>query len=122
MKNFFDCRFGNKASGFDSPTQLPRGEEQRQQWHSANKTWWESSPMRYDWRNELPAAPGSKEYFGEIDRRFFRPQRNSCRRKAFRSTALFLSRNGRTKMCLKSAWGRAAMHNSSRRAASRSGG
>lgn len=71
MKNFFDSRFGNKASGFDTPTQLPRGEEQRQQWQSANKTWWESSPMRYDWRNELSANPGSKEYFEEIDRRFF---------------------------------------------------
>jgi SAM-dependent methyltransferase len=71
MKNFFGGRFGNKAGGFDSPTQLPGSDEQRRQWQSANKTWWESTPMRYDWRTELSPAPGSKEYFAEIDRRFF---------------------------------------------------
>jgi ubiquinone/menaquinone biosynthesis C-methylase UbiE len=71
MKNFTEGRFGNKAAGFDSPTQLPDGEEQRRQWQRANRAWWEASPMRYDWRAEIDAAPGSKEYFEEIDRRFF---------------------------------------------------
>ena len=68
--NFSGSRFGNKAAGFDAPTQLPQGEEQRRQWQRANKTWWESTPMRYDWRSEIAAAPGSKEYFEEVDRRF----------------------------------------------------
>ena len=70
MNNLSDSRFGNKATGFDAPTQLPGDEEQRRQWQSANKTWWEDSPMRYDWRSGLEAAPGSKAYFEEIDRRF----------------------------------------------------
>lgn len=71
MSNFTDGRFGNKAAGFDSPTQLPQGDEQRRQWQLANKAWWETNPMRYDWRMEIKAEPGTKEYFEEIDRRFF---------------------------------------------------
>ena len=70
MNNLSGSRFGNKATGFDSPTQLPGDDEQRRQWQSANKTWWEESPMRYDWRSGLDAAPGSTAYFEEIDRRF----------------------------------------------------
>jgi 2-polyprenyl-3-methyl-5-hydroxy-6-metoxy-1,4-benzoquinol methylase len=62
--------FGNKAPGFDSPTQLPRDDIQRRQWQAANKTWWESTPMRYDWRDNIVAELGSKAYFTEIDRRF----------------------------------------------------
>jgi ubiquinone/menaquinone biosynthesis C-methylase UbiE len=70
MKNFSGVEFGNKAVGFDRPTQLPRDDAQRQQWQSANKIWWESTPMRYDWRDEIVAPPNSKDYFAEIDRRF----------------------------------------------------
>ncbi|HEY1796204.1 MAG TPA: class I SAM-dependent methyltransferase [Stellaceae bacterium] len=36
----------------------------------ANRAWWEAAPMRYDWREDLGAAPGTEAYFGEIDRRF----------------------------------------------------
>jgi len=70
MKNFTGTEFSNKAAGFDEPTQLPRDDEQRGEWQSANKAWWESTPMRYDWREKLAEIPGSKEYFNEIDRRF----------------------------------------------------
>jgi ubiquinone/menaquinone biosynthesis C-methylase UbiE len=70
MKNFSGTEFGNKAAGFDSPTQLPRDDTQRQQWQAANKAWWESTPMRYDWRDSIAAEPGSEAYFTEIDRRF----------------------------------------------------
>jgi ubiquinone/menaquinone biosynthesis C-methylase UbiE len=70
MKNFSGTQFGNKAAGFDEPTQLPRDEKQHRQWQSANRTWWESTPMRYDWRDDIPAEPGSEAYFNEIDRRF----------------------------------------------------
>lgn len=70
MKNFTGIEFGNKAAGFDKPTQLPRDDAQRRQWQSANKTWWESTPMRYDWRDEIIAPPGTQSYFMEIDRRF----------------------------------------------------
>src|SRR5262249_49176373 len=70
MKNFTETEYSNKAAGFDEPTQLPSDNEQRSQWQSANRAWWESTPMRYDWREELTEIPGSKEYFNEIDRRF----------------------------------------------------
>jgi ubiquinone/menaquinone biosynthesis C-methylase UbiE len=70
VENFSGTEFGNKAVGFDKPTQLPRDDAQRRQWQSANKNWWESTPMRYDWRDEITAAPGTETYFAEIDRRF----------------------------------------------------
>src|SRR5262249_48509972 len=70
MNNFSGTEFANKAIGFDAPTQLPRDEEQHGQWQSANKAWWESTPMRYDWREAISAQPGSEAYFNEIDRRF----------------------------------------------------
>jgi ubiquinone/menaquinone biosynthesis C-methylase UbiE len=70
MSNFSDSHFGNKAPGFDAPTQLPQGDEQRRNWQAANRTWWEATPMRYDWRAGIAAPPGSREYFEEVDRRF----------------------------------------------------
>jgi hypothetical protein len=69
--NSVDSEFRNKAVGFDAPTQLPRDEVQRRAWQESNRAWWERTPMRYDWRESLPAEPGSKAYFAEIDRRFF---------------------------------------------------
>ena len=70
MTNFSGTEFGNKATGFDEPTQLPHDDAQRSQWQSANRAWWESTPMRYDWREGLTWIPGSEEYFNEVDRRF----------------------------------------------------
>ena len=35
-----------------------------------NWEWWESNPMTYDWEKTLSYAPGSREWFQEIDRRF----------------------------------------------------
>jgi ubiquinone/menaquinone biosynthesis C-methylase UbiE len=70
IKNFSGTEFGNKAAGFDRPTQLPRDDIQRRQWQAANKAWWESTPMRYDWREGIAPTPGSEAYFSEIDRRF----------------------------------------------------
>src|SRR5712691_737481 len=46
MNNCSGTEFGNKVVGFDEPTQAPCSEEQRRQWQSANRTWWESTPMR----------------------------------------------------------------------------
>jgi ubiquinone/menaquinone biosynthesis C-methylase UbiE len=76
MKNFSGREFGNKAIGFDEPTALPRDDTQRHEWQSANKLWWESTPMRYDWREEISDVPGTKEYFQEIDRRFLKSSRH----------------------------------------------
>lgn len=62
--------FATKAPGFERPIQHPRDAEEHRRWQTANRAWWESMPMRYDWRNRLSENPGSAAYFAEIDRRF----------------------------------------------------
>jgi SAM-dependent methyltransferase len=57
--------------GFDSPTALPRTPEQRREWQEANRAWWESHPMRYDFSKEIEAKEFSIEFYQEIDERFF---------------------------------------------------
>lgn len=65
-----------KASGLDSPTKLPADADQARRWQEANRSWWESAPMRYDWDSPISAEPGSLEYYSEIDRRFFESSRH----------------------------------------------
>ena len=65
----------NKAPGFDSPTKLPGDPHDAREWQEANRKWWESNPMRYDWRTPIDANSGSPEFFSEIDRRFFEASR-----------------------------------------------
>jgi len=67
--------FQNKAEDFTSPTQRPISDEQRRRWQDANQVWWSSSPMRYDWREEIHFPKYSAEYFEEIDARFFASSR-----------------------------------------------
>lgn len=74
--NFSGADFGNKAEGFDHPTQLPRDADEHRRWQEANKAWWESTPMRYDWREEIGAEPGTEAYYREVDRRFLSSVRN----------------------------------------------
>lgn len=57
--------------GFSRPTALPSTADQERNWQSANRGWWESHPMRYDWKGDIPHAEFSKEFYIEIDRRFF---------------------------------------------------
>jgi ubiquinone/menaquinone biosynthesis C-methylase UbiE len=57
--------------GFDNPTALPSGSEQARRWQELNRTWWESHPMRYDWKQAVPYEEFSKEFYLEIDRRLF---------------------------------------------------
>ena len=65
----------NKAETFANPTELPESQEERQKWLEANKTWWETNPMRYDWLggelDKIPYPEFSKEFYREIDSRFF---------------------------------------------------
>lgn len=35
------------------------------------RSWWQSHPMTYDWHGTTPYSEDSREYFEEIDRRFF---------------------------------------------------
>ncbi len=58
-------------SGFNQPTALPQTPEEAQAWQNVNRTWWENHPMRYDWETQLDLKEFSKEFFEEIDRRFF---------------------------------------------------
>jgi ubiquinone/menaquinone biosynthesis C-methylase UbiE len=57
--------------GFNNPTALPSGSEQARRWQELNRTWWESHPMRYDWKQAVPYKEFSKEFYLEIDRRLF---------------------------------------------------
>jgi SAM-dependent methyltransferase len=57
--------------GFNHPTALPRSAEDQESWQIANREWWESHPMRYDFRDRIQADEFSKEFYEEIDRRFF---------------------------------------------------
>jgi len=58
-------------AGFSSPTALPCSDEQRRTWQSANRQWWESHPMRYDWKDGIAFEEFSEEFFADIDQRFF---------------------------------------------------
>jgi ubiquinone/menaquinone biosynthesis C-methylase UbiE len=58
-------------SGFNQPTALPKTAEEAQSWQQVNRAWWESHPMRYDWEAELGLKEFSREFYEEIDRRFF---------------------------------------------------
>lgn len=55
----------------DNPTALPHSEEEKKEWQSANRTWWEKNPMRYDWTSSIAPQEFSKEFYKEIDDRFF---------------------------------------------------
>jgi ubiquinone/menaquinone biosynthesis C-methylase UbiE len=61
----------NPPLGFDRPVQLPTNPAERLEWQKANRSWWEQNPMRYDWRESIGATPQSREFFEEIDKRFF---------------------------------------------------
>lgn len=56
--------------GFSSPTELPDAQKQGE-WQQHNRSWWEKNPMRYDWGGRIPAAEFSREFYQEIDQRFF---------------------------------------------------
>ena len=56
---------------FSDPTQLPSSEIQAKEWQEKNLTWWESHPMRYDWKEKIDVPEFTKEYYEEIDARFF---------------------------------------------------
>ncbi len=57
--------------GFSRPTALPSTADQHEGWQNANRTWWQTHPMRYDWKDGIPYEEFSKEFFAAIDRRFF---------------------------------------------------
>jgi ubiquinone/menaquinone biosynthesis C-methylase UbiE len=56
--------------GFSTPIELPSDEIQAL-WQDQNRSWWQKNPMRYDWGGCLSAGEFSKEFYQEIDERFF---------------------------------------------------
>ncbi len=62
---------GEVPQGFDSPTALPQSAEQARQWQEANRSWWERNSMRYDFTEKIAAPEFTREFYQEIDRRFF---------------------------------------------------
>ena len=61
----------NPPRDFDSPVVLPRTAEQNREWQETNRSWWENHPMRYDFSESVTPAEFTKEFYEEIDRRFF---------------------------------------------------
>lgn len=57
--------------GFDAPTALPQTPEQAKAWQEANRSWWESHPMRYDFTETVKVEEFTREFYEEVDRRFF---------------------------------------------------
>lgn len=62
---------GDVLRSFGSPTAVPHAPEEAGKWQEANRAWWEAHPMRYDWKEGIRAREFSREFFDEIDRRFF---------------------------------------------------
>ena len=67
MRNFHK----KLIESFDLPTSLPKNDEDAAQWQKLNKQWWEEHPMRYDWNKKVDYEEFSKEFFQEVDKRFF---------------------------------------------------
>jgi ubiquinone/menaquinone biosynthesis C-methylase UbiE len=61
----------NIPNGFDTPIALPSDNEQERLWQDANRTWWETHPMTYDWADKSNFERFTKEYYLELDKRFF---------------------------------------------------
>ena len=62
--------FDSVPKSFHRPEQLPRSDAEAAEWQSANRMFWESHPMRYDWRDDVRQEASSSEFFEEIDLRF----------------------------------------------------
>jgi 2-polyprenyl-3-methyl-5-hydroxy-6-metoxy-1,4-benzoquinol methylase len=61
----------NPPPGFSAPTALPQDPDAAGRWQEANRAWWETHPMCYDWGQAIEPAPRSAEFYREIDQRFF---------------------------------------------------
>jgi ubiquinone/menaquinone biosynthesis C-methylase UbiE len=64
-------QFGKAPRGFANPEQLPEDSKEANEWQEANRAFWESSPMRYDWHKVVPYEDFSRPFYQEIDKRFF---------------------------------------------------
>lgn len=51
----------------DSLKELEGGEQVQER----NRSWWNQTPMSYDWREKITLTEGTREFFDEVDARFF---------------------------------------------------
>lgn len=61
----------DKANNFNAAVGLPGDAVQAGKWQESNRSWWENNSMRYDWDEKIPYPEFSKEFYQEIDGRFF---------------------------------------------------
>lgn len=45
--------------------------ESRDQIQERNRSWWNQTPMSYDWREKIALPEGTREFFDEVDARFY---------------------------------------------------
>ncbi len=64
-------KFASTPTDFSHPEQMPSDDTEAKEWQEANRAFWEENPMRYDWRVGVAKDEFSREFFEEIDRRFF---------------------------------------------------
>lgn len=65
-------RFKNEIpEGFTHPTAYPQTTREFSKWQKANQLWWDEHPMRYDWKDSIRAPEFTREFYEEIDKRFF---------------------------------------------------
>ncbi len=57
--------------GFKESASLPGSEDEARAWQEENRRWWNENPMRYDWNSKIKLREFSKEFYQEIDSRFF---------------------------------------------------
>ena len=53
----------NEPTILTSPEQLPTSVEEAKTWQEANRSFWESNPMRYDWKRAVEVEPFSQPFF-----------------------------------------------------------
>ncbi|QQS35700.1 MAG: class I SAM-dependent methyltransferase [Ignavibacteriales bacterium] len=58
-------------NSFNNPEKLPQSQEERDEWLKADREFWENNPMRYDWHDGIERKEFTKEFYDEIDKRFF---------------------------------------------------
>ncbi|MCW2504348.1 MAG: hypothetical protein JWO79_2632 [Actinomycetia bacterium] len=56
--------------GFERPTALPASAAEAERWQEANRQWWESHPMEYDWSGTATGARGTPAFYERIDQAF----------------------------------------------------
>ncbi len=65
--------FRNKIpEGFTASDSLPKSKEEALAWQEKNYKWWNENPMRYDWEKKIGFPEFTKEFYFEIDKRFFK--------------------------------------------------